>query len=271
MFYTGPGAGGADIWTTQRSSIGSPWGPPVPFAVANSSVFDHSPLPEGNGEVVWFSSNRVGGAGGSSDFYMTTRDPQTLQYSAPVEIDDMNTTGWDSNGWRSGVTGRFYGSYPFGLGILCPRIVVVWVKRCLISVLIPVGIIWFPPPPRIIWRRVWPVSIFVPQIRIVWYRWFVWPFGGISALLASLAPQDPPIPANLILPGAEGAVLIGGQPLTMTLNVIPPGNAGGLEGLNLAIPPNPGLVGLELHLQNAGLDLGNNQLTLSEAGVIRLQ
>ena len=275
MFYTSGGAGGADIWRATRPAVFAPWNPPSQFAPANSGFLDHSPLPEGNGEIVWFSSTRGGGAGGSTDFFMTTLDPVTGLYSAPVEIDDMNTADWDSNAWRGGVTGRMYVSQFLGpisrLMILCPRVVVVWIRRCVVSALIPVGIIWFPPPPRFIWRRVWLVHINVPQVRIEWYRWFRWPFGGLGALVASLGLQNPPIPASALLPGSEGGVLLNlGFSRTMNITIFPPNTPGGVEGFTLGIPPNPALIGLRLHLQQVGLDFGTNQLTVSEAGTLQI-
>lgn len=111
MFYTSSlGAGGADIYVTQRPAIGAPWGPPQVFAPAASAQFDHSPVVDGSGDTVWFSSTRPGGAAGSSDWWMTYRDPVTGTYAPAVPIPDLCTTDWDSNGWHAGRTGRFYSS-----------------------------------------------------------------------------------------------------------------------------------------------------------------
>ncbi|HEX5051962.1 MAG TPA: hypothetical protein VFZ65_09335, partial [Planctomycetota bacterium] len=84
LFYTGPGAGGADILVAQRPAIGAPFGAPQPFAPANSASFDHSAVVDGSGDTVWFSSTRAGGPLGSSDWYMTYRDPVTGTYSPAV-------------------------------------------------------------------------------------------------------------------------------------------------------------------------------------------
>jgi hypothetical protein len=135
---------------------------------------------------------------------------------------------------------------------------------------IPFSIQWIPPPPRIIWRRFWPFSILVPQLRWVWYRWWRWPFGGISVLLASISVIDPPVPANVFLPGAVGAGYLGGQAVTLQLTVHGPNQAPGFQSAVIAVPPNPALVGLELHVQNASLELQSNYLELSEATTVRL-
>lgn len=271
LFYTNSAVG--QVMVATRPSVGAPFNPPVPFTPANSAGFNHSPLPEGNGDVVFFASTRTPAPVGSSDFYMTTRDPVTNTYSAPVPITDICSTDWDSNAWRNGVTQRMYVSQFVGansfLWIFCPRLVVVWVPRCVVSVLVPVSIQWFPPPPRIIWRRVWLVSISVPQIQIQWYRWFHWPLGGISVLQASLSVIEPPIPASVFLPGAVGAVYLG-SPVNMQLSVFGPNQAPGLQSFNLGIPNNPALIGLQVHLQNASLEIGTGQLEVSEAGTIRL-
>jgi len=274
MYFTSGGAGGADVYTAQRPAIGAPWGNKQPIAAANSAQFDHSPLPEGNnGEVLWFSSTRPGGLG-SSEFYMTSRDPVTGVYDPPVLVPDINSADWDSNAWRSGATGRMYVSRVVGgftqLWILCPRVTVIWIYECVISFWVRVGIQWFPPPPRWIWRRVWVVRLVGVVIRITWYRWFPWPNGGISASLVSPVLQNPPIPAGAALPGGEGAIFLAGSALTLTLSIVPPGSAAGQESVTLFAPADPSLVGLELHIQNAGLEFGTNQLTMSEPGTIRL-
>jgi len=274
LFYTSGTAAGTHVWMATRPTIAAPFNPGAPFAPANSTAFDHSPLPEGNGDTLWFSSTRAPAPVGSTDFYMITRDPVTGLYSAPVAVPDMSSTDWDSNAWRNGVTQRMYVSQFVGansfLWILCPRLVVVWVPKCILSAMIPVSIQWFPPPPRIIWRRIWLVSILVPQVQIQWYRWFRWPLGGISVLQGSLSVIEPPIPASVFLPGAVGAVYLGGAPVTLQLGVFGPNQAPGLQTFNLGIPNNPALVGLQVHLQNASLEFGTNLLEVSEAGTIRL-
>jgi hypothetical protein len=275
MYFTSGGAGGADVYTATRPAIGAPWGNKQPVAAANSAQFDHSPLPEGNnGEVLWFSSTRPGG-GGSSDFWMTSRDPVTGLYDPPILIPDINSTDWDSNAWSSGVTGRLYVSRVVGgfsqLWIVCRRITIVWIYECVISFWVRVGIQWFPPPPRWIWQRVWIVRLVGVVIRIRWYRWFRWPLGGISALLISPVIQNPPIPAFTVLPGGEGGIMLNPAfAMTQTLSIVLPGNSAGLEGVDLPVPPDPSLAGFELHMQNAGLEFGTNVLTISELGTVRL-
>ena len=270
MFYTSSlGAGGADVYVAQRPAIGAPWSAPQVFAPAASSSFDHSPCVDGSGDTVWFSSNRPGGPVGSSDFYMTYRDPVTGTYATAVPIPDLCTTDWDSNAWHAGRTGRIYSSQFVGatsfLWIRCPRLVTTWIEQCLISVCIPHFQLF---PPRVWWERVWPVTIQVPVVTIQWYTWYPWPIGGFCLPFFSIGTV-PPIPASVILPGSEGSLIL--DPAT-ALNVGAilhlPGQPGGLSSVNLAVPPNPMLIGLELDFQDVGLDLASH-LFLSEATRIR--
>ncbi|MCA8949595.1 MAG: PD40 domain-containing protein [Planctomycetes bacterium] len=265
MFFTT----GGNIATSTRPALGAPWSPPQLFAPANSGSFDHSPIPEGEGDVVWFSSTRAGGAAGSSDFWMVYRDPAGV-YSAPIPIADLSTPDWDSNGARGLHTGRMYASQFIGgfatLWLRCPRAVVVWVSRCVVSIMVP-HIQLFPP--RITWRRVWLASIQVPVIRIVWYRWFPWPFGGLSALAVSIGLNNPPIPAGALVPGGEGDLFVSGA-VVLGLRVIPPNQPPGLEVAPYGIPNDPNLIGLPLHFQNFGIDLGTNLLTLSQPATVML-
>ena len=269
MFYTGPGAGGADVLVTTRPSIGAPWQPPQPFAPANSTSFDHSPVVDGSGNTVWFASNRAGGPLGSSDWYMTYRDPVTMTYSTAVPIADISSTDWDSNGWHGGVTGRFYVSQFVGansfLWRVCPRLVTIWIEECLLSACIPHIQIF---PPRVWWDRVWLVSIQVPVVVIEYYRWFTWPLGGFCLLYASLN-TGPDIPASLIIPGGEGTVILGGSIINVGATFHPPNTPTGLASYSLGLVPNPAFIGLSIHFQEVGLEL-NNHLTISEAGTITL-
>lgn len=259
------GAGGADIFVAQRPSIGAPFGPLQVFAPAASPQFDHSPVVDGSGDTVWFSSNRPGGPAGSSDWYMTYRDPLTGMYAPAVPIPDLCTADWDSNGWHAGRTGRFYSSQFVGatsfLWIRCPRLVVTWVERCLISLCIPHFQLF---PPRVWWERVWPVSILVPVITIQWYTWFPWPLGGFCLPFASLG-TGPDIPASAVLPGGEGTLILDlGTLVNVGAFFHPPGAPAGISSISIAVPPNPAFIGQVIVLQDAGLD-ANFHLMMSEA------
>ncbi|HEX5052534.1 MAG TPA: hypothetical protein VFZ65_12225, partial [Planctomycetota bacterium] len=232
--------------------------------------FDHSAVVDGSGDTVWFSSTRAGGPLGSSDWYMTYRDPVTGTYSPAVPIAELCTTDWDSNGWHAGATGRFYVSQFVGvtssLFRLCSRTNIVWVEKCLISLAIPRVQIF---PPKVWWDRIWLASILVPTATLEFYSWYGWPAGGFSLLFASTS-LGPDIPASLIIPGSEGTVILGGSPISVLLNFHPPGSQAGLAAFTLAVPPNPMLIGQSLHFQDVGLDLGTNALRVSEAGSITL-
>lgn len=270
MFYTGPGAGGADVLRTQRANLGAPWGPPQPFAPANSAAFDHSPIPDGNGEVVWFSSTRAGGPLGSSDFYMVAGDPVTNTYSAPVPIADVGSTDWDSNGWHGGRTGRFYVSQFVGpvssLWRVCPRLKTIWVERCLFDLILHIQLF----PPRIWWERVWRRSILVPITRLEWYTWWNWPNGGFCFLFASVATQ-PGIPGAAFLPGGEGTLILDPNLLFNVQTVAHlPGAQAGMESYNFVVPPNPAFIGGRVNFQEVSLEFTTFALKISEAATIQL-
>lgn len=268
MFYNT----GTSLWTARRSAIGQPWTNAGLFAPANvAGFFDHSPIAEGGGDLVWFASDRPGGPGGASDYYFVTKDPVSNAYGAPVPVADMSTADWDSNAARGRITGRMYRSQFIGgfgtLWVSCPRGVVVSIPQAPVVAAVPHS---QTVPARTVWRRLWRVSVNVGTVTIYTYRWTAFPTGGLSVLVVSLMLNDPPVPGPFVLPGAEGDLYLGGSPIVLAQNIHPPAVPVGLEAVPLPIPANPALVGLGLHLQNAGFEIGTNQLTLSQAGTIRL-
>lgn len=63
------GAGGTDIWYSQRDESGA-WGSPVNFAAVNTAANELCPSAHRNGKTFLFVSSRAGGCGGD-DIYMT--------------------------------------------------------------------------------------------------------------------------------------------------------------------------------------------------------
>lgn len=63
------GAGGLDIWYSERGADGA-WGTPVNFAEVNTSANELCPMAHRNGRTFLFVSNRSGGCGGD-DLYAT--------------------------------------------------------------------------------------------------------------------------------------------------------------------------------------------------------
>ncbi len=269
MFYTGPGAGGADILLTRRPSIGAPWGPPQPFAAANSTVFDHSPMPEGNldqnGDVgaMWIASNRTGGGGGSSDWFLVINTgPGTYQ---TVPIADLNSSLWESNGFRRSVTGRFYFTRGFGAGgrIWCACYIVVhyWIIRCE-RLLIVVRVHSLNPLHIWVLYR-WRISITAGVIVIGPYDW--WP--NMFVFAHFLSPTM--VPGNgLVFPGIHGSLML--DPNILIQLGFSPRPPSGLGQFQIPFPPNPGLIGGSVFLQTLGVDFPLSPLTGSWSDVMQI-
>lgn len=248
MFFTsnggGTAAGGADIYVSRRPAIGASWGPPAPFAPANSAAFDHSPVPESNGNIVFFSSTRAGGGGGQSDLWVTSLDNNTGQWTAPIAITELNTPNWESNMWRSGLTGRIYVSrfIPGGGRIFCDcwRVTFLFIRECIVSFVVP-KILWLPPFwPQIIWCRFWIWRINT-IIIFEWYDW--WNTGGLLGTLLSFNVAGP-IPTGL--PEAGTLALPPSLLFTHSFTLLSPE---GRSTSQLALPNNPALAGTPIAVQ----------------------
>jgi len=69
------GSGGADLWTSTRSSVHEPWSPPTNLGTSfNSPASDQQPNLSSDGRTLLFASSRAGGFGGT-DIWMSTRTP----------------------------------------------------------------------------------------------------------------------------------------------------------------------------------------------------
>ena len=82
------GLGGLDIWMSRRASVGSEWETPMNLgAPINSPGQDFAPSFSIDGHVLFFSSNRPGGHGGT-DVYMSRRDNphDDFGWSEPVNV-----------------------------------------------------------------------------------------------------------------------------------------------------------------------------------------
>lgn len=89
------GSLGNDLWASRRASEDDPWGTPANLGPdVNSSGGDCGPSLSQDGLLMFFTSNRAGGAGGN-DIYMTSRTDPTDDFSwgAPVRLgSEVNTT-----------------------------------------------------------------------------------------------------------------------------------------------------------------------------------
>ena len=92
------GSGGNDLWVSRRASRSEPWGTPVNLAPrVNSTSGDCGPSLSKDRLLLFFTSNRAGGAGGN-DIYMSSRtDPMDdLSWGPPVPLGpEVNTPGFE--------------------------------------------------------------------------------------------------------------------------------------------------------------------------------
>ncbi|MFN0251201.1 MAG: hypothetical protein ACKV2T_30275 [Kofleriaceae bacterium] len=98
-FMSTRGAGSPEMW---RSSFqGGNWTTPalVPGTNLNESSVDY-PFVTPDELVLYFSSSRVGGAGGR-DIWMATRASTAVAFGTPINIAALNTTSPESGGWIS--------------------------------------------------------------------------------------------------------------------------------------------------------------------------
>jgi hypothetical protein len=110
------GYGGLDVWVTTRATVDDDWGVPVNLGPGiNTSAWDNWPGISPDGLVLFFASNRSGGAGGW-DLYMTRRVTKKDPWGPPMNL------GPTVNGAASEVHSKvsYDGSMlyfcPFGLG-----------------------------------------------------------------------------------------------------------------------------------------------------------
>jgi hypothetical protein len=91
------GEGGDDLWMTTRTSVSSPWGPPVNLGpTVNSSAHETAPSISAEGLTLFFQSSRSGGFG-SWDLWMTTRASLSDPWRSPVNLGPtVNTSSGDT-------------------------------------------------------------------------------------------------------------------------------------------------------------------------------
>lgn len=92
------GAGGNDIWVSQRACEDCPWATPVNVAMLNTAVLDGGPSLSRDGHLLFFHSNRPGGHG-DNDIYMTRRDDpkDDFGWGTPVLLGEgVNTEALDN-------------------------------------------------------------------------------------------------------------------------------------------------------------------------------
>ena len=254
LFFTSVASGSvAHVFTVTRTAVGQPWTNRQQFMPTNSPNYDHSAVPDANGTLVWFGSNRAAGTG-SSDWYVTyLENTATQTWSVPLEIKELNSDGWESNGWHGGVTQSFYFSRggngsPAQLMRACSRYPVVWSPDRGATVAD-----WrttTQPVPRAVWNRVFDAPI-NQTLHLRWCLCEAPQNPTISIVLGGigLVPGNP----GFLVPRFDGEFLVFPLPL-LNLGAYPiPVDR--LNTLDLPIPNDPALVGNVLQVQSIYADL----------------
>jgi hypothetical protein len=89
------------IWTSTRPSRGVPWTTPTPVAELASSQSDYGPSVDRDGLIMFFSSNRIGGAG-FQDLYTARRTSTSAPWGTPVAVQELNTGQYEWDPFISG-------------------------------------------------------------------------------------------------------------------------------------------------------------------------
>ena len=260
LFYTSSETGAGDIYAVTRPAIGQPWGNKAGFAAVNQpGTFEHSPTPEANGKILWFSSTRTGGPG-SSDFYVTWFDTKTSLWSAPVEVRDINTSAWESNAWRRGATGTIYWSYfgsPSRIYTACPTMVQQLDTTNPVAAL--AGFARPTWPPQTAWLRAWTWPLNSAQAI------HVCDCGTTQSIWSTLLAAGP-APAPIQIPGWIGTVEI--NPSLMVVLGSGLRTPGIPDTAKVTVPNNQALVGGKVWLQSLVLEITLNRVTLSHPAEI---
>lgn len=85
------GAGGRDLWVSNRNNTADPWGTPTEVVGLNSTSSDGSPSISNDGLFVFFESDRPGGNGGS-DLWMSSRSSPSDSWESPFNLGSIVNT-----------------------------------------------------------------------------------------------------------------------------------------------------------------------------------
>ena len=106
MFFVSDRLGDEDLFVTTRALVTDPWSTPSPVSELNRvGLLDRSPHVSGDGNSLWFVSDRNGS---SHDIYVATRAWRTEPFGAPVPIDAINTAAVEDDPWVSDDGTRIY-------------------------------------------------------------------------------------------------------------------------------------------------------------------
>ncbi len=89
------GAGGQDLWLSQRASTQDAFSSPVNITQLNSTGWDAGPAFSADGLTIYYASDRTGSVGQTDIWYATRPDPAS-RFDDPQNLDVVNTDGYDA-------------------------------------------------------------------------------------------------------------------------------------------------------------------------------
>lgn len=99
--------GSSDIYRVTRSSGG--FGTPAAATSLNSAAWDGKPVLSADGRTIFFGSQRSGGgAKGNTDIWTATRASVAVDFGAPSNVSELNSTFHEFPGWLSTDGCRLY-------------------------------------------------------------------------------------------------------------------------------------------------------------------
>ena len=109
LYYErGPRGYAPDIWYSQRQYTGSAWSTPQPLAGISTSASEGHPSISGDGLILVFNSNRLGGYGGS-DIWYAMRPSINDAWGEPVNAGpNVNTAGTELQAELSSLDAKLY-------------------------------------------------------------------------------------------------------------------------------------------------------------------
>ena len=94
------GLGDRDLWIASRDDPFATFTEPINLAALNSSSLEDGPWISGDGQLLFFRSNRAGGVG-LSDIWFATRTDVGGSFSAPALVPGVNTSEAEGDPWLS--------------------------------------------------------------------------------------------------------------------------------------------------------------------------
>ncbi len=92
------GAGATDLFVSGRGSPTAPWSTLLPIVELNGPSAEPSAFANDSGTVIYLTSDRAGGAGGT-DLWRATRSSPAGAYGPPAPVTELNSSAADGGCW----------------------------------------------------------------------------------------------------------------------------------------------------------------------------